>query len=164
MYSTRDTYRSVEKDPPRMGVYATRSTRRRQCSRQSLFLGHLPLPCHLLHTSQSPIYPTPRPCWISRRHLLHAQTDDKTFLPNLLAMHALLFLPFLTKIAKPSPIPITWTYLGSAAVALLLRVRSGTPPSSINRVEVTPLSLFRDTHIPTLFFNPAQSSIGFDVI
>jgi hypothetical protein len=96
------------------------------------------------------------------------QTDDETFLPNLLIMHAFLLIPLVEhKVLQfESPVTFTWTYIASAAVALLLRVRSGKPPAStfVDGVQATPLALFLNTHVPTLYFHPAQSSIGWDVI
>ncbi|KAJ7582537.1 hypothetical protein C8J56DRAFT_221925 [Mycena floridula] len=87
-------------------------------------------------------------------------TNDKTFLPNLFVMHALLVVPLL--FSQPSQsksrfsVAITNIYMFNFATSMLLRLKS--------TVEAMPNSNFYALAWTTLHEHPAQSSIGWDVI
>jgi hypothetical protein len=90
------------------------------------------------------------------------------FLPNLLAMHALLLLPLFPLPSRRSGLSHAHLYTCTAFIALCLRLPTyialfaGRSISLQNLVAFIP-QLFNDAH-STLFEHPAQTSIGFDVV
>jgi hypothetical protein len=108
-------------------------------------------------------------------------TDERTFLPNLLVMHALLIIPLLfpsfmegSKLGTPSSplysaccIISSLLHLNATRNALILNASINAPArhltSTIANVTFTALSFLRELWA-TLHSHPAQASVGWDVI
>jgi hypothetical protein len=99
-------------------------------------------------------------------------TDSSSFLPNLLAMHALITIPLFFTSDPPTSLPLdaNSVYLLVFLSSIPVRSRSilaalGSLPTlaASGQPDTTPLALFRDAW-KTLHWHPAQSSIGYDVV
>ena len=101
-------------------------------------------------------------------------TNERTFLPNLLLMHGLLFIPFLFRFPSPNTVnstrfSINIRTLYTLITILTLAFRSKTIyvafsslPQTLPMAELSPI--FNRAVLDTLYSHPAQSSIGWDVI
>jgi hypothetical protein len=88
-------------------------------------------------------------------------SGTKWFLPNLLAMHALLFVPLLSSNDHPS-VPASQLYQAIALISIILRTRSvGLAWKPLGSPSV---SNFVSEARQTLSSHPAQSSIGWDIV
>lgn len=103
--------------------------------------------------------------------------SEAWFLPNLLAMHAFLLIPFLPDIENRLnlnlspilPINVSLFYPLIALAAIGCRLRSSAVPfhHDLNRGSPPQYVSYRSItyhHWETLYSHPAQSSIGWDVI
>jgi len=97
-------------------------------------------------------------------------TSEHTFLPNLLLMHALLFVPLLTtpitNLAGKNgfSIRIRTLYGLTVVFALVLRLRTIASVLSYIPQEAQTLKMFGVIAWRVLHSHPAQSSIGWDVV
>ncbi|KAK0472761.1 hypothetical protein IW261DRAFT_1506779 [Armillaria novae-zelandiae] len=87
-------------------------------------------------------------------------TNEETFLPNLLAMHAVLMLPLLLPPAGRS-FSISYSSLYSIILISAVVMRSKTTYLAISE---TDFPSFLISAFETLHSHPAQSSIGYDVV
>ncbi|KAK0458181.1 uncharacterized protein EV420DRAFT_383811 [Desarmillaria tabescens] len=85
-------------------------------------------------------------------------TNEETFLPNLLTMHAVLMLPLLLPPAGHSS-AISYSLLYSIILASAVVMRLKTTYLAISEGDSFLASVFE-----TLHSHPAQSSIGYDVV
>jgi hypothetical protein len=98
-------------------------------------------------------------------------TDNRTFLVNLLVMHALLVVPLVssrhvekTGAAEKSSLNVTTLYGLVALLAIILRTRTGVAAVlSFPSGERSPLVLIGSAW-KVFHSHPAQSSIGWDVV
>lgn len=96
-------------------------------------------------------------------------TSDHTFLPNLLAMHSLLFVPLFctapTQLADKNAFSIRIRTLYSLITffALILRLRTIMAVFPFIPPQAQPLNALAVTVWRVLHSHPAQSSIGWDV-
>lgn len=97
-------------------------------------------------------------------------TSERTFLPNLLIMHALLFVPF---ISNPTPhsagkngfsIKVRTLYGITTVLVLFLRLRTILSALSYIPREAKNLKMVVVMAWSVLHSHPAQSSIGWDVV
>lgn len=97
-------------------------------------------------------------------------TSERTFLPNLLLMHALLFVPFMS---NPTPnlagkngfsIKIRTLYGITTVLVLVLRLRTILSALSYIPQEAKTLKMVVVMAWRVLHSHPAQSSIGWDVV
>jgi hypothetical protein len=100
---------------------------------------------------------------------LSPHTTQQTFLPNLLAMHALIIIPLLSpQPTEDNPsrfsINVKSLYILIAATSLALRVR--TTIFAVLSLPASSRSIpgFLASAVETLYAHPAQSSIGWDMI
>lgn len=93
-------------------------------------------------------------------------TSESTFLPNLLIMHTLLILPLAI---SPSPknrwsIKLETLYTVIAVASLVLHIKAGVVAGLfLPSGQRTPGAVV-GAIINTLYYHPAQSSIGWDVV
>ncbi|KAK0443600.1 hypothetical protein EV421DRAFT_527080 [Armillaria borealis] len=87
-------------------------------------------------------------------------TNEETFLPNLLAMHAVLMLPLLLPPAGRS-FSMSYSSLYSIILISAAVMRLKTTYLAISEVD---FSSFLASTFETLHSHPAQSSIGYDVV
>lgn len=125
-------------------------------------------------TKRTPLYAPPA-LWLSVLLSfvtigLVPMTNDRTFLPNLLAMHALLVVPLFASAPSHSAkrsafsMRIRTLYSLVTIVALILRIRTiATALSAIPR-GMQSLKSLATIAWQVLHSHPAQSSIGWDVI
>lgn len=93
-------------------------------------------------------------------------TSDSTFLSNLLIMHALLVLPLIISPSLKNgwSIKLDTLYKVIAAASLVLHVKAGvTAVLFLPSGQRTPGAVV-GALIDTLYYHPAQSSIGWDVV
>jgi len=97
-------------------------------------------------------------------------TSERTFLPNLLLMHALLFVPFISNptsnFASKSSFSIRIRTLYSIITVLVLALRLRTILSALSYIpqEAKTLKMVVVVAWRVLHSHPAQSSIGWDVV
>lgn len=94
-------------------------------------------------------------------------TSQSTFLPNLLTMHALLVVPLIGQASFLG----TWAsmetktlYSTTAIIAFILHLRTSLSAIRHLPTEHRTLAMVSQGIVGTLYYHPAQSSIGWDVV
>ncbi|KAK0217170.1 hypothetical protein IW262DRAFT_1449568 [Armillaria fumosa] len=128
-------------------------------------LFHLAILLSLQYSKPKPRGTAPSILWVPvlcslLNVLISPFTNEETFLPNLLAMHAVLMLPLLLPPAGRScSIPYSSLYSMILISAVVMRLKT-----TYLAISETGFPSFLASAFETLHSHPAQSSIGYDVV